>query len=336
MFPLCLAVYFGCSNLKGGVPVAAVHFTALSQSRGQSSAQHPGAAKSSQPHHRRHGGGGGGGDGQGGGLRRASSSLSSVPVDRARGGRQRQRRSTLAAGVALALGFGASLAAALARGEGATAATATGETLASLEVAGSVDEEVFPIWESAVSAAAVRQVIVEAGPQGAELGSPEADWPGLWRVVHAPHIKALGSLALTRFDVYYDISPAPGGGLGVRSFVRFEGPLWSGWLNAAGGVSEVRPPLEVPGLGSRPTSEINFTDFWVDWGARLPRAAPSASDDVLKRIARPFFFRDLSRFPTLLFDASLGLTIFRFPPLGVEIAAKRVGPSGDAVRAMAA
>jgi len=201
-----------------------------------------------------------------------------------------------------------------------------------LQAVGPVDVAGFPIWESEADSGAVQQLIRDAGPEGAVLGTPAADWPGLWRVVYAPHIRTLGSLALSKFDVYYDIFPVTGGGLGVRSFVRFEGPAWAGWLSAAGRVREVEPPLEVPGFGPRPTSEIDFTDFWVDLDKSQPRTTPDEADDVLRRIAAPFFIKEISRFPTLLFDPRRGLTIFRFPPLGVEIAASRIGPSGSAVR----
>lgn len=113
----------------------------------------------------------------------------------------------------------------------------------------------------------------------------------------------------------------------MRSFVRFEGPLWRGWLNAAGAVREL--------AAGEPEVEVTFSDFWFDWDRGSPRPAPdAAADAALQALARPFFIRDLSRFPVLFFDPAAEATVFRFPPLGVQIAASRVGPSGSAVRAL--
>lgn len=68
---------------------------------------------------------------------------------------------------------------------------------------------------------------------------PETQWTGLWRVSYAPHIRTLGSLGLTKFDVYYDILPCEKGENSpkIRSYVRFEGPFWRGWLNSSGVIS---------------------------------------------------------------------------------------------------
>lgn len=68
---------------------------------------------------------------------------------------------------------------------------------------------------------------------------PETQWTGLWRVSYAPHIRTLGSLGLTKFDVYYDILPCEKGETSpkIRSYVRFEGPFWRGWLNSSGVIS---------------------------------------------------------------------------------------------------
>ena len=68
---------------------------------------------------------------------------------------------------------------------------------------------------------------------------PETQWTGLWRVSYAPHIRTLGSLGLTKFDVYYDILPCEKGEKSpkIRSYVRFEGPFWRGWLSSSGVIS---------------------------------------------------------------------------------------------------
>jgi len=191
----------------------------------------------------------------------------------------------------------------------------------------------FPIWESAMDSAELSSLLQTADGGVAALGKPATDWPGLWRVVYAPHMKTLGGLALTRFDVYYDIA-AVGEVLELRSHVRFDTPFGAGWLSAAGLVTALSGQLEVPGLGTRPTTEVAFKDFWIDLGSPLPRSSPDASDSILQSIAAPFFVKRLSVFPTLLFDARLGICVFRFPPLGVEIVAQRVGPPGSKVRTL--
>lgn len=190
----------------------------------------------------------------------------------------------------------------------------------------------FPIWESTMEAGELTSLLQAADGGAATLGKPAADWPGLWRVVYAPHMKTLGGLALTRFDVYYDIA-AVGEALKLRSHVRFEAPFGAGWLSAAGPVTTLERQLEVPGLGARPTTEVAFQEFWIDLGSSLPRSVPDASDSIIQSIAAPFFLKQFSIFPTLLFDARLGVCVFRFPLLGVEIAAQRVGPPGSKVRA---
>lgn len=244
----------------------------------------------------------------------------------------RGRRSALLAGLAAGLAL---VMRPLGVQRCAASATDNSDVVAELANMGSIQSADFPVWESTAESAAVKRLVETAGPEIAELGTPAVDWPGLWRVVYAPHIRTLGSLALAKFDVYYDIA-AVGTDLEVRSFVRFQTPLGSGWLNAAGRVSQLDQQLEVPGCGLRPTSEVAFSDFWVDLGTPQPRRSPDSDvDQLLGRLAAPFFFKELSRFPTLLFDARRGLCIFRFPPLGVEIAAKRVGPSGSGLRPLA-
>merc|ERR1712216_695544 len=134
----------------------------------------------------------------------------------------------------------------------------------------------------------------------------------------------LGGYALSKFDVYYDIgsaAPEPE----IRSYVRFEGALGGGWLNARGIIRALDSPMEVPNLGSRPASQVEFTDFWIDAGSAQPRKLPDDVDGSWSRLAALFFFPELSRFPTLVFDREGGLALFRFPPLNVEIAAARVG-----------
>lgn len=209
------------------------------------------------------------------------------------------------------------------------------DTLRALEYAGSVQDVPFPIWESTVDSSTMAELVQDGGYGGATLGTTTTDWPGLWRALYAPHIQTLGSLALAKFDVYYDIAPADAG-LELRSFVRFETPLGGGWLNAAGSVSVAENELEVPGLGPRPTTEVVFSDFWVDFGESAPRRSSSQSDEPLRQLAALFFFRQLSLFPTLFFDADRGICVFQFPPLGVQIAARRVDASGSKVRLLTA
>eukprot|EP00434_Breviolum_minutum_P011704 symbB.v1.2.010325.t1/scaffold671.1/size323421/6 len=145
---------------------------------------------------------------------------------------------------------------------------------------------------------------------------PETQWTGLWRVSYAPHIRTLGSLGLTKFDVYYDILPCEKGETSpkIRSYVRFEGPFWRGWLNSSGVISTL----------SEKEVQVDFQNFWVDWNTAQPR---QDGRDIFSGLAQSFFFLELSRFPVLSLDMEQGTTVFRFPALGVQIAACLVGPS---------
>lgn len=99
----------------------------------------------------------------------------------------------------------------------------------------------FPVWSAGEEEAAAVQQLIAAGQQLiAGARATEAKWTGLWRVAYAPHMRTLGGLGLTKFDVYYDIAPSEGDAQ-ITSFVRFEGPLWQGWLNASGSISSSWP-----------------------------------------------------------------------------------------------
>ncbi|CAE7207348.1 unnamed protein product [Symbiodinium natans] len=184
----------------------------------------------------------------------------------------------------------------------------------------------FPVWKGDQTREATEELLQESG--GSAAAGAEADWAGLWRVSYAPHIRTLGSLALTQLDVYYDIAcTSAGASPEIRSFVRFEaggpqGPFGSGWLNAAGTLSTIGTD-EV---------EVNFSEFWIDFNTRLPRPALEDADRLGSDLAKVFFVRDLSRFPVRSLNLQTGVTVFRFPPLGVEISACRVGASGAALR----
>jgi len=201
--------------------------------------------------------------------------------------------------------------------------------------AGDLQASTWPVWEERESLEALDRI----GIAEAALGKVNVDWPGLWRVVYAPHMYTFLGLVLTRVDVYYDISPvsdqsSASSDAELRSFVRFEGPLWSGWLCAAGYIRKLDLEMDVRGIGPRPTSEVEFNDFWVDLGTELPRRESGTGflDQVVGGIGKMFFISEFSRFPTLFFDSVRGLTVFQFPLLDVEIAARRVGMSGSSVR----
>ena len=110
----------------------------------------------------------------------------------------------------------------------------------------------FPVFEGGEEVAEEVQAMVS----GNEISpGPETEWAGLWRVSYAPHISTLGSLSLTKYDVYYDIAPPiEGESPEMQSFVRFEGPFWRGWLNAAGRISTL----------SDSEVQVEFKDFWID------------------------------------------------------------------------
>ncbi|CAE8643480.1 unnamed protein product [Polarella glacialis] len=67
--------------------------------------------------------------------------------------------------------------------------------------------EPFPIWEDDIDISrTVRELLAEAKPPEEAMRQAAVTWPGLWRVVQAPHLRSIGSVALTRVDVYYDIA----------------------------------------------------------------------------------------------------------------------------------
>ncbi|CAL1149507.1 unnamed protein product [Cladocopium goreaui] len=169
----------------------------------------------------------------------------------------------------------------------------------------------YPAFEAGDEVLQEVQLVTTGVPAG-----PPAQWAGLWRVSYAPHIRTLGSLGFTKFDVYYDIAPSAAASPEISSFVRFEGPFWRGWLNSSGTISTL----------SEDEVQVDFQNFWVDWDSEQPRRSGS---DFFSEIAKKFFFLELSRFPVLSLDTSEGTTVFRFPALGVQIAACRVGPSGS-------
>lgn len=92
---------------------------------------------------------------------------------------------------------------------------------------------------------------------------PETQWTGLWRVSYAPHIRTLGSLGLTKFDVYYDILPCEKGETSpkIRSYVRFEGPFWRGWLNSSGVISTLSEKEVQVGSNGRGGEGLQVKEF---------------------------------------------------------------------------
>ena len=82
----------------------------------------------------------------------------------------------------------------------------------------------FPIWsgDGPDGTREATEELLKANGGSAAAGA-ESDWAGLWRVTYAPHLRTLGSLALTQLDVYYDIAPPKANASPrIRSFARFE------------------------------------------------------------------------------------------------------------------
>ena len=87
---------------------------------------------------------------------------------------------------------------------------------------GDLTSVAFPVWSGGERTRDATEELLKASGGRAAAGA-EASWAGLWRVTYAPHIRTLGSLALTQVDVYYDIAASePGISPEIRSFVRFE------------------------------------------------------------------------------------------------------------------
>ena len=132
---------------------------------------------------------------------------------------------------------------------------------------------------------------------------------GTWRVVHAPHIDTLSSIALTTFDpIEYRIS-ADGG---IASYVRYNSKIFgAGWLCTDGTIANVAE-------AARPEVRIVWDRVWWQIGG-APDAPPTDPDaegaaalrDVVQAVGKAGFIEPLSVFPVRYVDEELGIFNFQ-------------------------
>jgi len=139
---------------------------------------------------------------------------------------------------------------------------------------------------------------------------------GTWEVFDAPHIRTLSALMFTEFEpIRYVLD-----GEFMSSNVKYKLPIGGGdgWLSASGSLTAL----------GRDSLTLHFDRFWVDRGSTplrpiiSQRQADKGWDGFITNIGRLTFFDNLATFPVLYVDEEL--TVFKFPPLNVKIAARRV------------
>ena len=137
---------------------------------------------------------------------------------------------------------------------------------------------------------------------------------GVWRVVNAPHIDTLSSLALTRFDpIEYHI----GADGSIASFVRYDSRLFGkGWLCTDGTVSNCEQFLQ------KPQVRIVWDRIW--WAprdsTRPPRPDEGALADIVQTLGKLGFVEELSVFPVRQFLPQEGVAAFNFQSFTVTTA----------------
>ena len=160
---------------------------------------------------------------------------------------------------------------------------------------------------------AVQSLLKDAPPPPAAVDFAEA--AGTWRVVSAPLIDTLSSVALTKFDITYRI----GSGGTIGATVRYDSRLvGNGWLCTDGTISN--------DAGASPTVRLIWRRVWWQPGgeADAPPLDPDAEGatalkPLVQAIGRAGFSPDLAVFPVAYFDASGGLAVFKFQSLTVAV-----------------
>jgi hypothetical protein len=167
-----------------------------------------------------------------------------------------------------------------------------------------------------------------------KAGSMEGFTPfavGTWRIVYAPHIYTMGSLAGGSFDpVYYIMKP---NGIMI-SHARYNMPfIGSGWLSVSGT------------YGSQDDDRVCRVDFDKAWVSPVNQkrvydnnlidtdspfqtfdAVPeSISKTIIQVMGQLGFVKSVSVFPVSYLDADT--IVFDFELLGTRICARKIGPA---------
>ena len=133
---------------------------------------------------------------------------------------------------------------------------------------------------------------------------------GLWRVNHAPHIRALEKLLFTSLDVYYELQKDE-----MFSYVKFNFFGLRGHLCASGSYSSV----------DAQTCTIEWENIWTDFGKEQPSRVDEVDKHWLPSIIQPIgkaaFIQGVSVFP--ISYLSKDLIVFTFKLLGTKIVARK-------------
>lgn len=143
---------------------------------------------------------------------------------------------------------------------------------------------------------------------------------GTWKIVYAPHISTMGSLAGGSFDpVYYIMKP---NGI-MTSHARFSFPLvGSGWLSVSGTyASEDEDRI----------CRVDFDKAWLSLNsdnddsptASLEEVPDGMSKIIIQTLGQLGFVKSVSVFPVSYLDEDT--IVFDFELLGTRICARKVG-----------
>jgi hypothetical protein len=148
-------------------------------------------------------------------------------------------------------------------------------------------------------------------PKATELVRKIPD-DGQWKVIYAPHIRALSAVLLVDFEVYYKFAPFNK----LLSNVRYSSKIFgSGHLSTSGSYS----------ITQEQVCKISWTRIWWDFCD-----SPSLENDTKKHIlpgliqaiGRAAFVEGVSVFPVEYIDPDL--CVFLFKLTGTRICARKL------------
>jgi len=158
---------------------------------------------------------------------------------------------------------------------------------------------------------AALDVLIEH-PQATRLSSRLSNNLGQWRVIFAPHIRALSKVLLVDFDVYYKFAPDNK----LLSNVRYSSKIFgAGHFSTSGSFSVTKERI----------CKINWTRIWWDV-CDSPTLESDSKNHLLpgfiQAIGRAAFVEGVSVFPVEYYDPDL--CVFLFKLTGTRICARRL------------
>ena len=145
-----------------------------------------------------------------------------------------------------------------------------------------------------------------------------AESTGTWRVVSAPLIDSISSLALTKLDITYRVGAGT-----IGATVRYDSKLvGTGWLCTDGTIANVDD-------AEQPTVKLVWERIWWQPGGSADVAPLDPEADgaaalrpLVQALGRAGFSPELAVFPVRYVDANSGLAVFQFQ--GLTVAVKRI------------